>query len=363
MTDFLLMVGTTKGAFFLRSDEKRQKFDVSGPHFRGEEIYNLGFDGRAGRQRIFASASSAHWGPSIRISDDLGQTWSEPTERTIAFPEGAGASVARVWQFTTSNAAEPDVVYAGVEPASLFRSEDAGETFSLVEGLWNHPHRPEWPPGGGGQCLHTVLVHPTDPARLDVAISTGGHYRSDDRGETWRPANTGIKTVFLPEEYPEFGQCVHKMARDPGNPDRFFLQHHWGIYRSDDSGDTWVDIGKSVRSDFGFPIVVHPRNSGTAYVLPLDSDMFRCVPDGACQVWRTTDAGESWEPLTQGLPQEGSFLTILRDGFCGDGLDPFGMWFGTRTGQVYGSADEGESWSLVADQLPPVLAVKAATLS
>lgn len=371
MSELLLLVGTVKGAFILRSSGNNGDFTVEGPYFKGEEIYALGFDGREGRNRVFAAAASSHWGPSLRWSDDVGATWSEPTERTIAFPPEADAAVAHVWQIAPSNDAEPDVVYAGVEPAALFRSEDRGETFSLVKGLWDHPHRPQWVPGGGGMCLHTVLVHPADPNRLDIAISAAGHYISEDRGDTWRAANAGIKAIFLPEgnQEPEFGQCVHKMARDPNQPETFFLQHHWGIYRSDDSGQSWIDIGKGkdgkcgVPSDFGFPVVVHPRRSVTAYVLPLEGDFFRCVPEGRCQVWRTTDGGASWEGLGKGLPDHNAYLTVLRDAFCADDLDPHGLYFGTRTGELFGSRDEGESWSLVTEHLPPVLCVKAAVLS
>jgi hypothetical protein len=365
-------LGTAKGVFLLTSDAARKSFELSDPLIPGEALYSVGIDNRNGRRRIFAGGGSWHWGPQIRHSDDLGATWTEPRERAIAFPEGldGAPSVAQVWQVQPSTEAEPDVVYAGVEPSALFRSEDGGETFELVEGLWNHPHRPQWTPGGGGMCLHTVLVDPRDPNRLDVAMSTGGHYRSDDRGATWNARNQGIKAVFMPEGQQdiEFGQCVHKMGRDATDPDTFFLQHHWGIYRSDDSGDSWINIGKGadgesgVVSDFGFPVVTHPTRAGTAYVIPLQSDGFRVTPDGRCRVFRTSDSGKTWEALSEGLPQDQAHLTILRDGFTTDGMSPAGLYFGTRTGQVYGSNDDGDTWRLLADNLPPVLSVRAAEI-
>lgn len=368
----LVALGTAKGVFLLTSDSARKRFEISQPMVSGEAIYSVGIDTRGERPRIFAGGGSWHWGPQVRHSDDLGETWSEPVERAIAFPQGTDGdpSVAQVWQVQPSTDAEPDVVYAGVEPSALFRSEDGGLTFSLVEGLWNHPHRPQWTPGGGGMCLHTVLVDPRDPNRIDVAMSTGGHYRSDDRGATWSARNTGIKAVFMPEDQQdiEFGQCVHKFARDAVDPDTFFLQHHWGIYRSDDSGDNWINIGggevsdSGVPSDFGFPVVTHPTQAGTAYVIPLTSDEFRATAEARCRVYRTSDSGKSWEPLSNGLPQENAHLTILRDGFSHDAMSPAGLYFGTRTGQVYGSNDAGESWSLLADNLPGVLSVRAASI-
>ena len=366
----VLAAGTAKGVFLLTSDDSRSGFEVSSPMLEGEAIYSVGIDTRAGRRRIFAGGGSWHWGPQVRHTDDFGATWTQPRERAIAFPEGLDGdpSVAQVWQVQPSTDAEPDVVYAGVEPSALFRSEDGGETFELVEGLWNHPHRPEWTPGGGGKCLHTVHVDPRDPNRLDIAMSTGGHYRSDDRGSTWQARNKGIVMAFMPEgqQELEFGQCVHKIARDATAPDTFYLQHHWGIYRSDDSGDTWIDVGKGagpdtgVPSDFGFPVVTHPTRAGTAYVIPLQSDGFRVTPEGRCRVYRTSDSGKSWEALTEGLPQTDAHLTVLRDGFCTDAMSPAGLYFGTRTGQIFGSNDDGDSWSLLVENLPPVLSVRAA---
>jgi hypothetical protein len=360
----LLMVGTMKGAFLLRSDDGRDAFTVTGPHFPGETVYALAFDGRAGRRRILAGTSSMHWGAVVRHSDDLGASWTDPAEGNVRFPEGTGASLAQVWQLQPAGPGQPDTVYAGVEPAALFRSDDGGEHFELVTGLWEHPHRPQWQPGGGGLCLHTVLPDPSDPDRLLVAISTGGVYRSDDGGGSWRACNQGIRAPFLPEgqQYPEFGQCVHKVARAAGQPDRLYLQHHFGVYRSDDHAQRWQDVGAGLPSDFGFPMVAHPRDPDSAWVLPLDSDQRRWTPDGRPRVHRTADGGASWQPLGDGLPDRGAYLTVLRDGFATDGMDPAGLYFGTRTGQLYASADEGEHWRLLAEYLPPVVCVKAAAL-
>jgi photosystem II stability/assembly factor-like uncharacterized protein len=370
MTDaVVVLVGTTKGAFVLRSDAARAEVSVEGPHFPGEEIYSLALDQRDGRQRVLAGTISAHWGPGIAWSDDLGATWTDPPEANIAFPADTGASLQRVWQLEPAGANEPGVVYAGVEPAALFRSTDGGETYELVRGLWDHPHRPEWQPGGGGLCLHTVIRDDADPQAMWVAISSAGVYRTTDGGATWEARNRGIKTPFLPGPPPEQGQCVHKVARHPDRPDRLFLQHHWGVYRSDDRGDSWTSVGESMPADappvgseprpFGFPIVAHPHDPDTVYVLPLASDGHRWTVDGKCRVYRSRDAGATWDALSQGLPQEHAYLTVLRDGFCADPLQPAGLWFGTRTGEVYASADEGETWRCVASHLPPIACVKA----
>jgi photosystem II stability/assembly factor-like uncharacterized protein len=357
----LLMVGTMKGLFLFTGPD-RDHLTVTGPHLPGRAVYSAVYDGRNGRSRILASASSMHWGASLVTSDDLGATWVEPEMPTVAFPDDAEAALANIWQLELGHESQPDVVYAGVEPAALFRSDDAGKSFELVRGLWDHPHRTQWQPGGGGLCLHTVLPHPTDPAKMGIAVSAAGFYRTDDGGTTWSAANKGIKAPFLPDPDVEFGQCVHKVARDPGNPERLFLQHHWGIYRSDDGGGSWQDVGNGVPSDFGFPMVTHPRQADTAYCIPLESDAVRLTPDAQIRVYRTTDAGGSWSPLGTGLPTTDAHATILRDGFAADSLDPVGLWFGTRGGQLYGSADEGGTWREVAPLLPPVTCVKTAVL-
>ncbi|MEO6157531.1 MAG: exo-alpha-sialidase [Ilumatobacteraceae bacterium] len=360
----VVLLGTTKGLFSLRSDDGRASFRLTGPTFPGEEVYSTCIDTRGAAPRLFAGSVSNHWGPVLRRSDDIGETWVEDQHASLAFPTGTAASLSRIWQLTPGPTDQPDVMYAGVEPAALFRSDDGGSSFSLVEGLWDHPHRAQWQPGGGGLCLHTVLVHPTDPARLLIAISAAGVYLSDDEGSSWRPGNTGIAVGFLPDApEPEFGQCVHKVARDAADPECLYLQHHGGIYRSADGGGSWTSMSPIAGMDFGFPVVAHPSRAGTAYLLPLESDGYRCTPEGRCTVWRTTDGGDSWEPLTSGLPQHDAHLTVLRDGFTTDDQDPAGLYLGTRTGEVYASIDDGDNWRLIAAHLPPVMSVRAAAIS
>jgi photosystem II stability/assembly factor-like uncharacterized protein len=345
-----VLVGTTKGIFTVRGGE------VSGPALAGEPVYSM--LGLPGRDRLVVGSLSAHWGPLLRWSDDGGDTWTEPDPgRGPCFPVDTGASLAAVWQLAAPEA-QPDVLYAGVDPAALFRSDNGGESFALVRGLWEHHHRSQWTPGGGGLCLHSVLVDPRDADSLYVAVSSAGVYRSDDGGRTWEARNRGIRADFLPDPHPEFGQCVHKIAFDAGDTDVLYLQNHGGVYRSDDGAATWVDIGGDLPSDFGFALVAHPRRAGTAYIVPLTSDAYRCTPEGRMRVYRTRDHGASWQPLTEGLPQHAAHLTVLRDAFCHDGRDPLGLYVGTRTGQVYASNDEGDSWTLLADHLPPVLCVR-----
>lgn len=360
--DVIVLAGTAKGLFALVADPGRDAWKLAGPWFRGEEIYAAALDCRNGRTRILVGATSSHWGPSVYRSDDLGTTWHEPEPDTLAFPSGAEVAVGRVWQLQPASDAQPDVLYAGVEPAALFRSDDAGSTFRLDERLWDHPHRPEWNPGGGGLCLHTIVPDPAGGPRLGVAVSAAGFYRTLD-GDKWEAANRGITAPFLPEPTPEFGQCVHKVARHPDSPDTLFVQHHWGVYRSDDFGGSWKEIGaEQLPSTFGFPVVSDPNDPHVFYVLPLTSDGFRCTPDGRVRVYRTVDGGVTWEALEEGLPQQGAWLTVLRDGFTSDSLEPTGLYFGTRTGEIFASADAGGSWREVARHLPPVLSVKTAVV-
>jgi len=361
MAETIVLVGTAKGLFSLRSTDGRHRFEQAGPVLVGEEVYATCIDNRGAVPRLLAGSVSSHWGPVVRRSEDSGRSWTEEAHAALTFPPDTGAALARLWQLAPGGVGEPDVFYAGVEPAALFRSDDGGRSFSLVQGLWDHPHRPRWVPGGGGLCLHTVLVHPSDPARLLVAISAAGVYLSQDGGASWRASNAGIVAGFLPgAPSPEFGQCVHKVARDAGDPERLYLQHHDGIYRSDDGGASWSPMCSIGGVDFGFPVVAHPTRAGTAYLLPLEGAGYRCTPGGRCVVWRTEDAGASWSPLTVGLPQSDAHITVLRDAFTTDGEEPAGLYFGTRSGEVYGSADDGDSWQLLAAHLPPVLSVRAA---
>jgi hypothetical protein len=358
--DILLLAGTMKGAFILRSDASRSTWDLGGPYFPGSAVYAMGYDARDGRHRIWAGPNSMHWGGVLRSSDDFGRTWTNPEEANVKFPEGTGAALKQIWQIAPGRASEPGTLYCGVEPAAIFVSKDAGATWRLNEGLWNHPHREQWQPGGGGLCLHTILLDPADPARIRVAISTGGMYVSEDAGSTWRASNTGVRAVFLPDKYPEFGQCVHKVVQSKQQPDRMFLQNHWGLYRSDDRGETWIDIANGVPSDFGFPVALHPVQPDTAWIVPLESDEFRCTPEGKLRVYRTRDAGATWQALTKGLPQDDAYETVLRDALAADTLAPAGVYFGTRNGKLFGSADEGDSWQEILDGLPPVISVKTA---
>ena len=360
--DTLLLVGTMKGAFLLRSDGKRDRWEMGGPYFPGMAVYAMGFDARAGRQRLWAGPNSMHWGGVLQWSDDFGHTWTNPEEANVKFPEGTETALKQIWQITPGRADEPDTLYCGVEPAALFVSRDAGETWSLNEGLWNHPQRPRWEPGGGGLCMHTVLLDPADPKRIRVAISTAGMYVTEDGGVTWRPSNKGVRAEFLPDKFPEFGQCVHKVAQSKQKPERMYLQNHWGLYRTDDRGETWTDIANGVPSDFGFPISIHPTDPDTAWIIPLESDMFRCTPEGKLRVYRTRDAGASWQAMSKGLPQQDAYETILRDAMAVDASDPAGIYFGTRNGKLFGSQDEGESWSEIADGLPPVVSVRAVSV-
>ncbi|SHN47326.1 WD40/YVTN/BNR-like repeat-containing protein [Cryptosporangium aurantiacum] len=355
----LLAIGTRKGLWLATSDDGRASWQVSGPHHPMTDVYAVAIDVRGATPRLLAGITSEHFGPSVSVSDDLGATWYEPDHAPVAFPAETGAALGRVWQLAPGPVSEPDVVYAGVEPSALFRSDDGGRTYSLVEGLWNHPHREHWTPGYGGMAVHTVLPHPTDPRRLTVAMSTGGVYVSDDAGETWASSNTGVKAYFLPDPYPEFGQCVHKLAQNLAEPDRFYLQNHHGVYRSDDGAASWQSIADGLPSDFGFPIVAHPHRPDVVYNFPLVADAKRFPPDARCRVYRSEDAGKSWEGLSAGLPEGEFWSAVLRDALCVDNADPAGVYFGARTGEVYASRDEGESWQLVAAHLPDVLCVRA----
>ena len=362
--DQLLLIGTIKGAFVFRSGADREQWDEAGPYFPGRSVYSMAYDGRNGRQRLWAAVNSSFWGSFLSSSNDFGNTWSDPETYNIKFPEGSDVSLKQIWQIAEGHQSEPDTLYCGVEPAALFKSTDAGETWSLERGLFDHPHRTQWMPGGGGLCLHTILPDPSNVDRLHVAISTGGVYRTDDGGRTWQPRNQGIRAKFMPpdQQFPEWGQCVHKVVSHPSNPSRMFLQHHWGVYRSDDRGDSWNDIGKGLPSDFGFAMEIDPHDANTVYIIPIESDEFRCTPEAKLRVYRTRNGGESWEPLTEGLPQEDAFETILRDNLKADASEPTGLYFGTRSGKLFGSKDGGDSWTTIREGLPAITCVKTATI-
>jgi len=359
--DTVLMVGTRKGLWLGTSDEAREDWEFTGPHFDMEEVYSCLVDTRGDRPRLLAGTSSPWLGPQVRRSDDLGATWQDTPGGAVRFPEGADAKVERVRQLVPG--AEPGVVYAGTEPGAVFRSTDGGETFALEQALWDHPHRPEWNAGFGGQAFHTVLPHPADPRSVTAALSTGGVYQTSDGGASWQPRNQGIRAEFLPEgqQFPEFGQCVHKVARHPARPERLYLQNHGGVYRSDDHGESWHSIAAGLPADFGFPIVVHPHEPDTVYVFPINGGDGRYPPQAKARVWRSRDAGESWEELAKGLP-DGFFVAVMRDAMCADDHERAGLYFGARNGAVWGSADEGDTWRQLVSDLPDVMCVKAGTI-
>ncbi|MBV9074431.1 MAG: protein kinase [Acidobacteria bacterium] len=360
--DVLLVVGTNKGLFLFRSSRERKQWKMAGPYFHGRAIYSAAYDSRAGRHRLWISVSS-YWGTYLHYSDDFGRIWTNPIEASIKFSADSGATLKNIWQICLGSDARPDQMFCGVEPAALFRSEDNGETWSLERGLFDHPHRPRWRPGNGGLCLHTIIPDPVNADRVTVAISSAGVYRTDDGGRTWQARNLGIRVVFEPEKHPEFGQCIHKIAIHPTRPERMFLQNHWGLYRSDNYGDSWSDISHGVPSDFGFCTLVHPHNPDWVYIIPVESDEFRCTPEGKLRVYRTRNAGGSWEPLTRGLPQHDAYETVLRDGLCSDSLDPAGIYFGTRSGKLFASTDDGKNWTKLADGLPQIVSVRAAIVT
>ncbi len=365
MAQAILLIGTRKGLMIARRTNDRQTWAVDDFQFLNQEVYSVALDTRRDPPRILAGVGTGHWGPLLTYSDDLGKSWTEPEEPPIGFPEGTGASVARVWQIQPGTELQPDVVYAGVEPHALFRSDDGGQSFSLVEGLWNHPHRPSWIPGGGGACLHTVLPHPTDPDDVLVAMSAAGVYRTRDGGASWHPANRGIQAAFLPEDqrFPEFGQCVHKVAFHPDQPQRLFAQNHFGVYRSEDRGDSWMPIESGLPSNFGFAMVAHPHRPDTLYSFPLQADAERFPPEARLRVYRTENAGARWEPCSKGLPADPYYAAVLRDAMVADRGDPAGVYFGTRLGEVYASRDDGDSWSLIASHLPDILSVRVAEVA
>ena len=359
--DSVLLVGTIKGAFILRSNAQRRRWEVGGPYFHGYAVYALAYDNRSGRQRIWASTQS-YWGTILRSSDDFGKSWTNPAEAPIRFPVDTGTSLKNIWQIIPGRTAEPDSLFCGVEPAALFESRDGGESWSLNRALFDHPHRARWLPGNGGLALHTVVLDPNDHQRMYVAISSGGVYRTDDGGQSWMAKNSGIRVTFAPNKYPEFGQCVHKIAMHPACPERLFLQNHWGIYRSDDGAENWTDIANGVPSDFGFGVVVHPANPDWVYVIPVESDEFRCACDGRLRVYRTRNAGRSWEGLSRGLPQKSAYETVLRDAMTTDAADPAGIYFGTRSGQLFSSLDGGRNWQRILEGFPSILCVRTASI-
>jgi len=349
----LLLAGTKKGLFTLASTDRRS-WQMHGPFQTGREINHAIYDPR--NHRLCATANDSWFGSEVVWSADLGKHW-ESAKRNPAFGRKSKVKLDRIWHLEPGRASEPKVLYAGVAPAALFRSDDAGKTWEEIQTLSRHPTRSRWHPGAGGLCLHSIVVDPVKPDRLFVGISAVGVFRTDDAGKTWHTANQGTRANFLPQKYPEYGQCVHKLLMADSRQSLLFQQNHCGVYRSGDAGRSWQEITKGLPSDFGFPLAIHPREPETIYVIPLKGAEFRCPPGGKLRVFRSRNGGRTWKALTKGLPQQNAFAGIYREGMATDSGDPAGVYFGTNTGKLFGSADEGDSWRLIADDLPPVYSV------
>ncbi len=370
MSGVRVLVGTHKGAFVLTADEKRKAWNVEGPHFAGWDVFHVK-GSPADPNRIYASQTTGWHGQVIQRSNDGGKTW-EPVDNKFVYEGEPGThkwydgtprpfEFKRVWHLEPS-LTDPDTVYAGVEDAAIFRSTDGGSSWQELPGLRKHQSAPNWQPGAGGMCLHTIILDPSNPKRIFAAISAAGAFRSDDAGKTWLPINRGLKSEGIPDPDAEVGHCVHRIAMHPSRPNVLFMQKHWDVMRSDDAGDSWREISGNLPSDFGFPIDVHPHEPDTIYVVPIKSDTEHFPPEGKLRVYRSRNGGNEWQALTKGLPQSDCYLNILRDAMAVDALDPGGVYFGTSGGQVYASADAGDSWAPIVRDLPAVLSVEVQTL-
>ncbi len=352
-----LLVGTRKGLFVLDGDPDRETWDVRGPLCDGWPIHDAIVDAKSGT--LYAGGGSNWYGPAVWRSEDLGRTWTHSSEG-LTYGDG-GEKIATIWNLATG----PDALYAGVEPAGLFKSSDGGSTWSHVEGLTNHPSRPEWQPGNGGLILHSIVPHPEDTDRVWVGISSVGAFETQDGGASWETRNRGVRAGFMPEgqQYPDFGQCVHKLVMAADGGEHLYQQNHCGVYRSSDGGRQWEEITKGLPTEFGFPMGAHPRDPKTVWTIPMtEPDQGRFMIDGHAAVYRTNDGGETWTKSTEGLPQDNAYVSVLREAMAVDRRDPVGVYFGTSTGQLYGSRDEGRTWSLVADNLPAIWSVDVAVV-
>ncbi len=371
MTSVRVLVGTRKGAFVLSADGNRKAWDISGPHFAGWETYHVK-GSPVDPQRLYASQSSGWFGQVVQRSDDGGTTWEAVGNRfgyegepgTHLYYDGMPRpfEFKRVWHLEPS-LTEVDTVYAGIEDAALFRSTDGGEQWAELPALRQHRTAPQWQPGAGGMCLHTILLDPSAPERIYAAISAAGAFRSDDSGASWKPINHGLRSEGIPDPNAEVGHCVHRIALHPARPDTLYMQKHWDVMRTDDAGESWREISGNLPTDFGFAIDVHAHEPETVYVIPITSDSLHYPPDGQLRVWRSRTGGDEWEPLTTGLPQADCYVDVYRDAMAVDTLDSCGLYFGTTGGQVYASADAGDTWTAIVRDLPAVLSVEVQTLA
>jgi BNR/Asp-box repeat len=371
MSGVRVLVGTRKGAFILTSDGKRENWEVSGPHFAGWEMYHLK-GSPVDPNRIYASQSSGWFGQTMQRSNDGGKTW-ETIGNKFVYDGVPGTHMwydgtphpwefKRVWHLEPS-LTDPDTVYAGIEDAAIFKTTDGGQTWNEMPGLRKHGTGPKWQPGAGGMCLHTIILDPSNPERIYIAISAAGAFRTDDGGVTWKPINKGLSSQYIPDPTAEVGHCVHHIAMNPARPGVLFMQKHWDVMRSDDGGDQWVEVSGNLPTDFGFAIDVNTNEPETIYVVPIKSDSEHFVHDAKLRVFRSRSGGNEWEPLTKGLPQENCYVNVLRDAMSVDKMDPCGVYFGTSGGQVYCSNNNGDSWSAVVRDLPAVLSVEVQTLA
>jgi photosystem II stability/assembly factor-like uncharacterized protein len=370
MSGVRLLVGTHKGAFIISADGKRQSWDVSGPHFGGWEVYHVK-GSPADPNRLYASQNTGWFGQLIQRSDDGGKSWA-PVGNQFVYEGEPGTHLwydgtprpfefKRIWHLEPS-LDDPDKVYAGAEDAALFRTTDGGKSWGELPALRQHATAPNWAPGAGGMCLHTILLDRTHPDRIFVAISAAGAFRSDNAGKSWRPINQGLRSEGIPNPTAEVGHCVHRLAMHPSRPDVLFMQKHWDVMRTDNGGESWREVSGNLPTDFGFPIDVHAHEPETIYVVPIKSDSEHIPPDGKLRVYRSRNGGNEWEALTNGLPQRDCYVNVLRDAMAVDSMDSCGVYFGTTGGQVYGSTNGGDSWAPIVRDLPKVLSVEVQTL-